>query len=44
MGFDYIGFEIDKDYYEAAKKRLKEHTKQEKLFIPERKEVEQLTL
>jgi site-specific DNA-methyltransferase (adenine-specific) len=22
LGFDYVGFEIDKDYYEAASKRL----------------------
>ena len=22
MGFDYVGFEIDKEYYEQAKKRL----------------------
>jgi len=28
MGFDYIGFEIDKEYYNAAKKRLEKHTSQ----------------
>jgi site-specific DNA-methyltransferase (adenine-specific) len=24
LGFDYVGFEIDKDYYETAKKRIEE--------------------
>lgn len=28
MGFDLIGFEIDKDYYEAAVKRLENHKRQ----------------
>jgi len=28
MGFDLTGFEIDKDYYEAAVKRLETHKKQ----------------
>jgi len=23
MGFDYVGFEIDEHYYNAAKKRMK---------------------
>lgn len=30
MGFSYVGFELDSDYYEAAKKRLK--TVQARLF------------
>ncbi len=30
MGFSYVGFELDSDYYEAAKKRLK--TVQTRLF------------
>lgn len=28
MGFDYIGFELDKDYYDAAQKRLDETMQQ----------------
>jgi len=28
MGFDYIGFEIDEDYYQKAMERIKEHTAQ----------------
>jgi len=32
MGFNLVGFEIDKDYYDAAMKRLKEHQRQGKLF------------
>lgn len=32
MGFDYWGFEIDKDYFEAGNKRFENHKKQMKLF------------
>jgi len=32
MGFDLTGYEIDKEYYEAACKRLNQHKKQIKLF------------
>lgn len=32
MGFKYVGFEIDKDYYEAALKRLNNHIAQLKIF------------
>lgn len=32
MGFDYWGWEIDKDYFEAGNKRFKEQTMQTKLF------------
>ena len=28
LGFDLTGYEIDKDYYEAAQKRIKEHQNQ----------------
>jgi site-specific DNA-methyltransferase (adenine-specific) len=28
MGFEYIGFEIDKDYYEAAQERMRMHMQQ----------------
>ena len=33
MGFEYVGFELDKDYYEAAQKRLKQFRSQLKLGI-----------
>ena len=33
MGFDYVGFEIDKDYYEAAVKRINEETRQYKMAL-----------
>ncbi len=33
LGFDFMGFEIDKDYYELATKRLKEHQKQLRLDL-----------
>ena len=32
LGFDLEGFELDKEYFEAAKKRLKQHTNQQRLF------------
>ena len=33
MGFEYVGFEIDEDYYEAAQKRLTQFRSQLKLAI-----------
>ena len=35
MGFDLTGIEIDKDYFEASKKRLETHVKQLNLFDTE---------
>lgn len=32
MGFDFVGCEIDKDYFDAACKRFKEQTMQQSLF------------
>ena len=32
MGFDYIGFEIDKDYFEKAQERLQAVKNQQRLF------------
>ncbi|MBS1915700.1 MAG: site-specific DNA-methyltransferase [Bacteroidetes bacterium] len=32
MGFDFVGCEIDKDYYDAACKRFKEQTMQQSIF------------
>lgn len=34
MGFDFVGCEIDRDYYDAACKRFKEQTMQQSLFKP----------
>ncbi|KKP74708.1 MAG: Modification methylase [candidate division WS6 bacterium GW2011_GWF1_35_23] len=33
MGFDYVGFELDKDYYESATKRILQYRSQLKLAI-----------
>jgi site-specific DNA-methyltransferase (adenine-specific) len=32
MGFDYIGFEIDKDYYDMATERIRIHMQQQTIF------------
>lgn len=32
LGFDYIGFELDKDYYESAQKRIEERKAQLDMF------------
>lgn len=31
-GFEFVGFELDKEYYEAQEKRFNDHIKQMKLF------------
>ena len=43
LGFDFVGYELDKDYFEAQEERLARHIAQERLFVPETK-VEQLSL
>lgn len=35
LGFDFLGCEIDKDYFEAMEKRFQNYLKQPKLFIKE---------
>jgi site-specific DNA-methyltransferase (adenine-specific) len=32
LGYDLTGYEIDKDYYEAAKKRIEQHKQQIRIF------------
>ena len=32
LGFDYVGFELDKDYYEQSSKRLENHKNQMNMF------------
>ena len=46
MGFDYVGFELDKDYYKAACKRIQESRMQTNLFRPiiEEEKVKQTVL
>lgn len=34
MGFDFTGYEIDKDYFEAQEKRFQNHIAQKNLFKP----------
>jgi site-specific DNA-methyltransferase (adenine-specific) len=34
MGFDFWGYELDKDYFDAQEKRFKQHTSQIKMFQP----------
>ena len=34
MGFDFVGYEIDKDYFDAQEKRYETHTSQGVLFNP----------
>lgn len=43
LGFDFVGYELDKDYFDAQEERFARHTAQEGLFVPETK-VEQLSL
>lgn len=37
LGFDFVGYELDKDYFEAQEERFARHIAQPKLFIPETK-------
>jgi site-specific DNA-methyltransferase (adenine-specific) len=43
LGFDFTGYELDKDYFEAQEQRFANHIAQPKLFVPEQK-VEQSTM
>lgn len=43
LGFDFVGYELDADYFQAQEERFARHTAQERLFVPETK-VEQLSL
>ena len=35
MGYDFTGYELDKDYFDAAVKRLEDHKRQGSLFTPQ---------
>jgi site-specific DNA-methyltransferase (adenine-specific) len=42
LGFDFVGMELDKDYFDAACARLKAHQAQQTLFAPEVVKYEQV--
>lgn len=45
LGFDFVGYEIDTDYFNAQEERFKKHTAQIRLFDPvPKQEVEQLQI
>ena len=45
LGFDFTGYELDKDYFQAQEIRFKNHTSQTNLFKPELpKKIEQIDL
>lgn len=44
MGFDYIAFEIDEEYYRNGLKRIETYLKQPKIFAPEFRQAEQVKL
>jgi site-specific DNA-methyltransferase (adenine-specific) len=41
MGFDFWGYELDKDYFDAQEKRFAAHAAQQKMFVPEAKTYQQ---
>lgn len=41
LGFDFVGYELDGDYFAAQEERFARHIAQPKLFIPETAAVEQ---
>lgn len=45
LGFDYVGIEIDEDYYKAGANRFENHKRQYRLFEPEEiKPMEQMKI
>lgn len=44
LGFDFVGCELDRDYYEAAVKRFNAHRAQGSLFAPEPPKVQQASM
>ncbi|KKL22020.1 hypothetical protein LCGC14_2439590, partial [marine sediment metagenome] len=34
MGFDFTGYEIDKDHFDSAEKRFQTHIQQQTIFKP----------
>ena len=35
LGFDFVGYEIDKEYFEKQEKRFEQYTAQQSLFVME---------
>lgn len=44
MGFDYVGFELDKDYYESARKRIENFKSEPKFSFVKNESYEQIGL
>lgn len=44
LGFDFTGYELDKDYFEAQEQRFADHIKQPKLFVPQIAELSQAAM
>lgn len=44
LGFDFTGYELDKDYFAAAEERFQRHIAQPKLFVPEPQAMTQAAL
>ena len=44
LGFDFTGYELDKDYFDAQEERFARHIAQGTLFVPEQPKVEQGSL
>lgn len=41
LGFDFTGYELDADYFQAQEERFARHTAQQTLFVPESKPVQE---
>jgi len=39
LGFDFVGIELDADYFEAALKRIKQEYKQQDMFAPQSEQI-----
>lgn len=44
LGFDFVGYELDTDYYNAQEERFQRHIAQPKLFVPEPQAMTQAAL
>jgi site-specific DNA-methyltransferase (adenine-specific) len=44
LGFDFVGYELDRDYYEAQEKRFAKHLEQPNMFAPVVASAEQLAI
>lgn len=44
LGFDFTGYELDKDYFDAQERRFTDHASQARLFIPESSPIIQISM